>query len=227
MGGSERKTGSTDFSPEGGASGGDFGPVKCESNPSGATFGSPGGESSQAESKSNRSVPDFGLKASKRGGGGKLSRTETVTVRLDPKLRYLADLAARKQRRTLSSFIEWAIEENLKNIHLDDAGDVSNSIASQATELWDVDAPDRFAKLAVHCPELLTHDEQVLWKLIRENGSLWKGHYDRQTRQWTWRVSLDTLIFENLRKSWEAFCSVAYENGSEEKLPTWEKEVFF
>jgi hypothetical protein len=38
---------------------------------------------------------------SKRKGGGKLSRSETVTVRLDPKLRYLAELAALKQRRTL------------------------------------------------------------------------------------------------------------------------------
>src|ERR1700730_8829890 len=90
--------------------------------------------------------PDLGpSKIRKRGGGGKLSRSETVTVRLDPKLRYLAELAARKQRRTLSSFIEWAIEENLKNIHLDDGSDSSKSIASQSAELWDVDAPDRFA----------------------------------------------------------------------------------
>jgi hypothetical protein len=41
-------------------------------------------------------------------------------VRLDPKLRYLAELAARKQRRTVSSFIEWTIEEALKNIYLHD-----------------------------------------------------------------------------------------------------------
>ena len=41
-----------------------------------------------------------------KGGGAKLSRSETVTVRLDPKLRYLAELGARSQRRTVSSFIE-------------------------------------------------------------------------------------------------------------------------
>jgi hypothetical protein len=46
----------------------------------------------------------------RKGGGGKLSRSETVTVRLDPKLRYLAELAARLHRRTLSSYIEWAIK---------------------------------------------------------------------------------------------------------------------
>ncbi len=172
-------------------------------------------------------------KTKKRGGGGKLSRSETVTVRLDPKLRYLAELAARKQRRTLSSFIEWAIEESLKNVRLDNKGESSESIASMSGELWDLDEPDRFAKLAIRYPEMLTHDEQVLWKLIRENGSLWKGHYenahDNSTiyrYRWTWQVCLDNLFFERLRKSWQAFCSVVYENGSTDKLPTWIKEQF-
>lgn len=45
-----------------------------------------------------------------RNGGSKLSRSETVTVRLDPMTRYLAVLAGRNQRRTLSSYIEWAIQ---------------------------------------------------------------------------------------------------------------------
>lgn len=44
----------------------------------------------------------------------KLNRTETVTARLDPKLNYLCELASRAQRRTKSSFIEWAIQEALK-----------------------------------------------------------------------------------------------------------------
>src|SRR3984893_10930000 len=113
--------------------------------------------------------PDLGpSKIRKRGGGGKLARSETVTVRLDPKLRYLAELAARKQRRTLSSFIEWAIEESLKSIHLSE-DEYSTSAASVAAELWDVDEPDRFAKLALRYPDMLTHDEQILWKLVREN----------------------------------------------------------
>ncbi len=170
-------------------------------------------------------MSDFGPgKFRNRGGGGKLSRSETVTIRLDPKLRYLAQLAARKQRRTLSSFIEWAIEENLKNISLDNKDEFGTSVANQAAELWDVDEPDRFAKLALSHPDMLTHDEQVLWELIRENGYLWRGHFDQHTKEWTWRVREDTLIFERLRKCWEAFCSVAYENGSKEKLPTWAAE---
>jgi hypothetical protein len=218
VGDSERKTSSTDFSPE--ADWGGF-TVRREPNPSGAAFGPPRGESSQAESKSNRSVPDFGLKASKRRGGGKLSRTETVTVRLDPKLRHLAELAARKQRRTLSSFVEWAIEEILKTIHLSE--DEGENLASMAATLWDVDEPDRFAKLALLYPDMLTHDEQVLWKLIKENGYLWRGKRD-QEGEWTWSVRGEKLIIERLREYWEAFKRVAYEGGNKAQLPTWVKE---
>jgi hypothetical protein len=167
-------------------------------------------------------IGDFGSgEPRKRGGGGKLARSETVTVRLDPKLRYLAELAARRQRRTLSSFIEWAIEENLKNICLDDRD--RQSIASQSAELWDVDEPDRFAKLALTHPDMLTHDEQVLWKLIRENGYLWRGRYNEE-RKWSWPVEFHTLDIEHLREYWEAFKAVAYEDADKAKLPTWTKE---
>jgi predicted transcriptional regulator len=44
----------------------------------------------------------------------KLGRSEVVTIRLDPRLKFGADMAAAKCRRTLSSFTEWAIEEALK-----------------------------------------------------------------------------------------------------------------
>jgi hypothetical protein len=165
---------------------------------------------------------DFGQNK-RRGGGGKLARSETVTVRLDPKLRYLAELAARKQRRTLSSFIEWAIEESLKSIHFQGTGDdFGPSAASVAAELWDVDEPDRFAKLALNYPDMLTHEEQVLWKLVRENGYVWKGHHDN-TGKWKWRVEPTSLIFERLREHWATFIAVAHGEADGSALPTWQK----
>ncbi|MCH6574996.1 MAG: hypothetical protein IH795_07300, partial [Bacteroidetes bacterium] len=123
----------------------------------------------------------------RKSGGGKLSRSETVTVRLDPKLRYLAELAARKQRRTVSSFIEWAIEDALKRVSISEDQNNDLTIYDEALTLWDVDDADRFAKLALNFPELLTHDEQVLWKLVCENGYLWKGRDDEG--EWVWSIS--------------------------------------
>jgi len=164
----------------------------------------------------------------RKGGGGKLSRSETVTVRLDPKLRYLAELAARLHRRTLSSYIEWSIKAsldteavrptNMSGLH---AGD--HTIGNEAEYLWDVDDADRFAKLALRYPHLLTHEEQVRWKLIRENGLLWKGSYAGRRKEWRWDVDEDSFIYPRLREHWTIFCAVADGSEGQDALPTWQK----
>ena len=104
--------------------------------------------------------------ASDDDGPGK--RSEVVTVRLDPKLKYLAELAARKQRRPLSSYVEWAIERSLSQVHLEEDfnnNTVSVADAERTHHLWDLDEADRIVRLAVTYPELLTHEEQMVWKL--------------------------------------------------------------
>ncbi len=156
----------------------------------------------------------------RKGGGGKLSRSQTVTVRLDPKLRYLAELAARSQRRTVSSFVEWAIEVALNEVPLSEGA----TVAEDANYLWDVDEPDRFAKLALAHPDMLTHDEQVLWKLIKENGYMWKGQYEMMPggiEEWTWSVDITSLIIGNLRKHWDTFTAVARGELPPSELPDW------
>lgn len=162
-------------------------------------------------------------------GGGKLSRSETVTVRLDPKLRYLAELAARLHRRTLSSYVEWAIKASLDTEVVRPTNTPSNvgtdhTIGNEAEYLWDVDDADRFAKLALRYSHLLTHDEQVLWKLIRECGYLWRGSYGPPPAQeWKWRVVEDSFLFDRLRDKWELFGAVANGDKPASDLPTWVK----
>ena len=113
-------------------------------------------------------------------GGGKLSRSEVVTVRLDQKLRYLANLAARKQRRTLSSFIEWAIERALAEVKLSG----TSTVVEEARALWDIDECDRFVKLALYDESLLTYDEQAIWKIIQEWDSL---GFSKNERKVDWK----------------------------------------
>ena len=158
----------------------------------------------------------------RKGGGGKLSRSVTVTVRLDPKLRYLAELAARLHRRTLSSYVEWAIEASLdNNVLKPDFNGRGASIRDDAEYLWDVDDADRFAKLALRYPHLLSHEEQVTWKLIRECPGLWRGRYFGSPEEWTWSVDKDSMIFSRLRKHWTELCAVASGESSSETLPAW------
>lgn len=135
----------------------------------------------------------------RRGRGGKLVRSEVVQVRLDPKLRFAAELAAAKERRTLSSFIEWAVERTVREVvvhyepnegqHLAEMMVANNTWAEAVRErlsrprehsaelvannVWDVDEADRFINLANHYPGLLTHDEQRRWKFIQETRVFW------------------------------------------------------
>ena len=155
---------------------------------------------------------------SRGGGGGKLNRSETVTIRLDLKLRYLTELAARTQRRTVSSFIEWAIEHAFDRIILREGHQYTETLGEQSEELWDIDEPDRLAKLALRYPELLTYDEQILWKLIRECGWLWKGRHD-EDGYWQWKVKEEYLIFQRLREHWDAFKQVASGEADKSILP--------
>jgi|SRR5579884_1899462 len=158
-----------------------------------------------------------------RRGDGK-RKSEVVTIRLDPKLKYLAELAARRQRRTLSSYIEWAIEESLARVtpaYDPRPSGKLPSFADEASALWDVDEPDRFTKLAFRYPELLDHEEQKIWKLIQECGYLWRGYFRGQgDEDWEWKVKESTLIYERLREYWETFRSVARGEKPVSALPT-------
>ncbi|MEA3275955.1 MAG: hypothetical protein U9Q81_11815 [Pseudomonadota bacterium] len=147
-------------------------------------------------------------------------------MRLDPKLRYLAELAARKQRRSLSSFIEWAVEESLSRVLLHEGssyqGDPQISIADQAAVLWDVDDAERFVRLAMLYEDLLTHKEQVLWKLVKDSGLVWLGGYSRYGSSDPDWDKLDREVFPQLRKHWDLFLRVARGEASPDDLPTWE-----
>ena len=164
-----------------------------------------------------------------KSGGGKLTRSETVTVRLDQKLRYLAELASLKQRRTLSSFIEWAIEDCLSRLVLKEGGgkDPDQSVSDVASQLWDVDEADRFVKLALRFPDLLTHDEQKLWKLIRETEDLWIVKIRLSTREEFWTFDDESFRFERLREAWDDFCKVANGVNPRSSLPSWSDGKMF
>jgi hypothetical protein len=146
----------------------------------------------------------------RKGGGGKLARSETVTIRLDPKLRYLAELAARKQRRTVSSFIEWAVEQSFSKVELYQGtgynDDHSITVEQEVARLWDIDDAERFVRLAIRYPDLLTHDEQIRWKLLTDSGILAPAR-KRSGRShevsWEWSI-LEDYVFPALRREWES-----------------------
>jgi hypothetical protein len=153
-------------------------------------------------------------------------RSEIVSVRLDPRLKYLAELAARKQRRPLSGFIEWAVEQVLRQVELTEADDrnlngMSVADAEKRFHLWDVEEADRVIRLAFNFPDLLTFDEQVTWKLVKECGYVWRGGYSGPEKTWKWEIEKFNVIEDRLRKHWDTFKKVAAGELPASALPEW------
>ncbi len=171
--------------------------------------------------KSELSPSDFGpvrlVRVRKpKTGGGKLSRSQVVTVRLDPRMRYLAELAARKDRRTLSAFIELAIEDRVRPLL-----PPVNRMQIGPKELWSPDPAERFARLAIQHPDLLTDEQQALWTAIKDSNLLWLGG-DQLQGSWEWDWGrLERDVFPKLREHWNVFNRVALGETSPESAPKW------
>jgi len=69
---------------------------------------------------------------------------------------------------------------------------------------------------------LLTYDEQVLWKLICENGYLWRGWFD-QDGVYQWNTRTWFAEWERLKAHWEIFRAVAEGTSDVVELPDWER----
>ncbi len=147
----------------------------------------------------------------RKGGGSKLVRTEVVQVRLDPRLRFAADLAARMQRRTLSSFIEWAVHEIVRQ---ERSGNIGNeTIDSVANNLWDLNEGKRFWNLAIFFPELLNHDEEIRWDLILKTKEHWMFSKDLKTKIDLQGRFIDTTVLEETYELFQQFLDEEISSG--------------
>lgn len=95
------------------------------------------------------------------------NRSENVNMRFDPRLKYLAGIQARNERRTLSSLFETAVEAYLHSSGVT-TGDKKESVLSLVDDLWSLKQSERFVKLAETLPHLLTFEEEHLWEIIQE-----------------------------------------------------------
>jgi hypothetical protein len=89
------------------------------------------------------------------------------------KLRYAAEIAARSQRRTVSSLIEVAVATYLPTLEVKEpAGEVDGppmKLMKLMESLWDPVESDRFVTLAENHRWLLNNEEEHRWKAIRNH----------------------------------------------------------
>jgi hypothetical protein len=101
------------------------------------------------------------------------TKGEVVTLRLTPRTRYGLELLARQQRRPLSSVAEWAFHEVFKTESIAPSFGEEKTLKEAVDDLWDPLEPDRLVKLAQKYPSLLTYEEDLIWKVIKEEPSFW------------------------------------------------------
>lgn len=103
-------------------------------------------------------------------------KTETLTLRLDPKIKYTIELMARIKRQSITSVIEAAIEATAFDL---DTPVVVNgkreiwSLSMAVSEYWSTDVVARFINLCAFMPELLTYEEQRIWETIKITPKFW------------------------------------------------------
>ena len=105
--------------------------------------------------------------------GNKLTRSEIVTVRLDPKLKYGMELAARRQRRTVSGYIEWAVERSLSEVAETARAGQRVSIRDILDVVWSPLPHFRFLHLAEMFPQLMSIEEEIIWNTIQRSDVFW------------------------------------------------------
>jgi len=127
----------------------------------------------------------------------KSEKTVSMTVRLDPKLKYGLEILARKQYRNLSSVVEMTLNE-LVNKEFDGYN------LPYLHDIWDVYEQDKLVKLALIAPEILSYDEQKIWRVIEEFGDAWKNS----------SKSINSVNWQTIRENWKNIIDIA--NGKKE-----------
>jgi hypothetical protein len=164
---------------------------------------------------------DMMAKKASRSSGSRLGRTETVSIRLDPRLNYLCELAARAQRRTKSSYIEAMLDERIQTQVINKWRDYGNeqpdTFGERADALWHVKESQRLVSLGIIAPELMTIDEQEIWSLIEENGIFWRGRWTNIG--WKWDMELGSIIRDRVDEHWDDLVAVAQGEQDPSVLP--------
>jgi uncharacterized protein (DUF1778 family) len=152
-------------------------------------------------------------------------RSQVVGVRLDPRTRYLAEIAARVQRRSLSGFIEIAILEALERQQIRPREKHSLSVADVAHHIWSPSEARRFIALATQYAELLSYEEQMMWAAIEECPYFWEGRWGRSDNvrgqdDWYWDINNEHALKHDLVvEQWSLLQKIGAGLAKAESLP--------
>ena len=98
----------------------------------------------------------------------------TLSLRLDPRSKYLIDLLGREQKRGLTAVIERSVERAAADTFLMSEGGEGISFLAMVDQIWSTDEPTRLCNLARLRADLLTVDEMRIWETVKISPGFWQ-----------------------------------------------------
>ena len=89
------------------------------------------------------------------------------------------------------------------------------TVANVAVDLWALDEADRLNVLATKFPDLLTYDEQLVWRVICEHRT-----YNADIKASCGFKNKEALDMELVRRCWPEIKAYALEGQTSERLNT-------
>lgn len=131
-------------------------------------------------------------------------KTETLTLRLDPKVKAMIEIISRIRRQSITGVVEAAIEEiafDLDTPYFFDGKTLNSSLGVVFSEIWSSDESERFINLCHHLPSLMTYEEQRIWETIKSSRCFWENEASKILSDWSVE-GLGCVDISNLRLWW-------------------------
>lgn len=141
-------------------------------------------------------------------------KTETLTLRLDPKAKFTIDMLARIRRQSITAVIESAIDDiaSDQDVKFNDQGKTATwSLGSAITAIWSTDEAERFANLCYFTPELLTYEERRTWETILESRCFFESAATQSAT--FWKPMDRSIDLTRLRVYWSYLLEHMAEHG--------------
>ena len=107
----------------------------------------------------------------------KQNKLTPVSFRLEPRMKFAAEMLARHQRRSLASTVEWALLRAMEGqgIQLGANPKAAITLIELINQTWCEDELVRSLQVACIAPNLATHDESSLKSVILASPALLFG----------------------------------------------------
>lgn len=97
-------------------------------------------------------------------------KTETLTLRMDPKVKFLIEIISRVRRQSITGVVEAAMEETAFDLdvpYVEDGKSETRALGAVFSDIWSTDESELFINFCAHMPTLLTYEEQRIWETIK------------------------------------------------------------